>query len=122
MKTKISVMVVMIFCFLASLIPGLYPLSSASAQLEEATILTKDIAVGDNPIRIGYNLYTNHTFVVNQGSDSVTVIDARTYKTLATVPVGKNPFSLWVNVDTDKIYVTNALIIQLALSMARPIR
>jgi len=58
------------------------------------------------PSAVGVNAATNRAYVVNNGSNSVTVIDGLTAAT-TVVPTGANPFRVAVNPVTNRIYVTN---------------
>ena len=61
---------------------------------------------GNYPVAIGINETTNKVYVVNRGSDSVTVIDGATNNT-TMVAVGHFPEAIAVNAVTNKIYVAN---------------
>ncbi len=65
------------------------------------------IAVGDGPIAVAINPVTNKTYVANEVSDTVTVIDGRDNST-QTVAAGADPSAVAVNPVTNKIYVANA--------------
>ncbi len=52
------------------------------------------------------NPVTNKIYVVNNYSDSVTVIDGATNST-ATVSAGRGPYAVAVNPVTNKVYVAN---------------
>src|SRR5690349_14983814 len=58
------------------------------------------IPVGTDPIAVAVNAATNRIYVVNQYSDTVTVIDGATNAT-ATVPVGSFPITVAVNARTN---------------------
>jgi YVTN family beta-propeller protein len=45
--------------------------------------------------------------VVNEGGNSVSVLNGRTGKVTATVPVGRSPRTIAVSPDGDLAYVTN---------------
>ncbi len=62
-----------------------------------------EIAVGSGPSALGLSGST--AVVVNQDSDSVSLIDVPTQKVTATIPVGRGPRG--VAVDTTRAYVTN---------------
>jgi YVTN family beta-propeller protein len=65
------------------------------------------IPTGEIPCAVGINLRTNDVYVVNYGSNSVTVIDRATGKPVATVPVGDRPEAIAVDSVNNLIYVAN---------------
>ncbi|MGC2111587.1 MAG: hypothetical protein WA655_18870 [Candidatus Korobacteraceae bacterium] len=70
--------------------------------------LVATIPVGVIPVAAAVNSSTNKIYVVNQNSNSVTVIDGASNATV-TVPVGSTPQGVDVNASTNKIYVTNEI-------------
>src|SRR5262245_1844664 len=62
---------------------------------------------GTSPIAIAVNTATNRTYVVNQGSNNVTVIDGAT-RTVRLIAVDGGPVALAVNITANRIYVANA--------------
>jgi YVTN family beta-propeller protein len=86
------------------LLLGLGPLWTASPTGAQRVIAT--VTVGTNPAAVAANLTTNKIFAVNQGSNTVTVIDGATNST-STVKVGLSPSAVAVNPVTNKIYVVN---------------
>jgi YVTN family beta-propeller protein len=71
-----------------------------------AQTLVTTIPVGSNPVAIALNSATGKVYVVNQGSNNVTVIDPTTNRTV-NVPVGAAPVALAVNSPANTIYVSN---------------
>lgn len=65
------------------------------------------IPVGTNPLAIAINSVTNAIYVVNQGGNSVSIIDGATDVVIATIPVGNGPDAPGVNEETNTIYVAN---------------
>jgi YVTN family beta-propeller protein len=65
------------------------------------------IPTGEIPCAIGINLRTNAVYVVNYGSNNVTVIDGATGKPVVTVPVGYRPEAIAVDSVNNLIYVAN---------------
>ncbi|HID33721.1 MAG TPA: hypothetical protein EYP25_03970 [Anaerolineae bacterium] len=63
--------------------------------------------------RLGINLATNHVFVPNTASNSVTIVDGRTNQIIRTVAVGQGPFGVAVNSDAGLAYVGAKLANQL---------
>ncbi len=78
---------------------------STALPCSSQTVITT-VATGSQPVALAINTHTNKVYVVNQYSNSVTVIDETTSAT-ATVPVGSYPTAIAVNATTNKIYVTN---------------
>lgn len=58
-----------------------------NAQLDSA-------AVGADPHRLAVDITRGKLYVVNRGSDSVTVLNRDTLRVLATIPVGKRPYTI----------------------------
>lgn len=52
------------------------------------------VAVGRDPHRLALDISRGKLYVVNRGSDSVTVIDRNTRRVRATIPVGKLPYTI----------------------------
>ncbi len=71
-----------------------------------AQTLITTVTAGSDPVAIALNPTTNKIYVVNQGSNNVTVIDGITYNT-NTVATGSAPNALAINSTTNKIYVSN---------------
>jgi YVTN family beta-propeller protein len=66
------------------------------------------IAVGANPTGLGVNPRRNEVYVVNTGSDSVTVIDAENNTVAATIRVQRHPYSIDVDAQGRYAYVANS--------------
>lgn len=69
---------------------------------------TRDLANGgsDAPGVLGINPTTNHLFVPNSASHTVSVISGFSNNGLATLPLGLDPFGVDVNPLTDRVYIT----------------
>jgi YVTN family beta-propeller protein len=88
----------------------LYVTRAGNAELaivDEASGSVTNIPTGATPCAVAVNPATNRIYVVNHDDDTVTVIDARDGKTLATPPVGKNPQGIAVDTKANRIYVAN---------------
>ncbi|HVF60962.1 MAG TPA: hypothetical protein VNJ70_14240 [Thermoanaerobaculia bacterium] len=75
-------------------------------MIEDLTFTSETIAVGVLPVALDVNTITNRVYVVDFGSDDVTVIDRATNAT-ETVSVGDDPVAVAVNPVTNKIYVAS---------------
>ncbi|HEY1732062.1 MAG TPA: YncE family protein [Terriglobales bacterium] len=75
--------------------------STAGAQ----SLLT-NVTVGFDPVAVAVNATTNKVYVVNQNSNTLTIIDGLTNQTV-TVATGLLPTAIAINPVTNKIYVTN---------------
>lgn len=64
------------------------------------------VGVGTNPYAVAVNPVTNKIYIVNSGSNDVTVIDGADHST-TDVDVGDSPCAVGVNPLTNKIYVAN---------------
>ena len=51
--------------------------------------------------------YREYVYVTNGASNDVTVIDGLNFKSIKTIPVGKNPTGIATNPKTNEIYVVN---------------
>jgi YVTN family beta-propeller protein len=70
--------------------------------------LTSNIPVGELPAGVVFDPTDQEAFVSNSGSDSVSVIWARSNAVVATVPVGSGPWGLaWDNA-SDEVWVVNS--------------
>ncbi|EKD97370.1 MAG: hypothetical protein ACD_23C00962G0002 [uncultured bacterium] len=55
----------------------------------------------------GTTLAADQVYVANEGADTVSVLDTASFKTLATVRVGKTPHNVQVSPDGKLVWVTN---------------
>src|SRR5919206_160513 len=77
----------------------------SSTQQLGNTVAT--VSVGEGPIGIAVNPNTNMIFVVNQISNTTSVIDGKTNAVIKNIQTGMNPASIAVNPNTNMIYITN---------------
>ncbi len=77
---------------------------SAAPALGQSVVAT--VPVGSDPRAIAVDPSTNHIYVANESSDSVTVVDGATHAT-STVPVGRRPQYMALNPTTAKVYVSS---------------
>jgi YVTN family beta-propeller protein len=70
---------------------------------------TTTTAVGVGPYSVAVNSVTNMIYVINQTSNSLSVIDGATNTVTATLPTGNLPYGVAVNPVTNTIYVGNSL-------------
>lgn len=59
------------------------------------------------PVKLAVNPVTNKVYLVNEGANTVTVLDAAN-NVSRTIPVGPRPFYIAANPATNRIYVNNA--------------
>ncbi|MGP4019006.1 YncE family protein [Saccharopolyspora sp. 5N708] len=69
--------------------------------------MTGTIPVGTKPSSVAVAPDGRHFYVVNEGSNSVSVVDLSAERVTATVPVGEAPVAVAVSPDGRKAYVTN---------------
>jgi YVTN family beta-propeller protein len=71
--------------------------------------LTTEIPVGANPVNLAALPNAKKVYVVNQGSDSVTVISAADKSVLATIPLAAGSSPVWAvaSADSTRLYVVN---------------
>ena len=55
----------------------------------------------------GATMAADKVYVANEGADTVSVLDATSFQTLASVPVGKSPHNVQVSPDGKLVWVTN---------------
>jgi len=65
------------------------------------------IPVGKNPQDLAWSPDGRFAYVVNQGSNTVSVIDSETNQVAATVPTGAAPTSIAMMPDGRRAYVSN---------------
>ncbi|MFJ7497619.1 hypothetical protein ACIQZB_42245 [Streptomyces sp. NPDC097727] len=70
-----------------------------------ATSVRKDSAVPVAPVHTGAS---GRVYVTNQQDDTLSVIDASTYKVVATVPAGVAPEGVAVAKDGKHVYIANS--------------
>ena len=78
-----------------------------AARMPVAQTAVATVAVGNTPIAVAANPVTHKIYVVNHGSNSVTIVDGATHAT-STVDVEDRPEAVAVNPVTNKVYATNA--------------
>lgn len=67
-----------------------------------------NIGAGEQPMAVAVNETTGKAYIVNRSSNSVTVIDGKTRKAVATVKTGSGPEGIAVNPVTNRAYVANS--------------
>lgn len=77
-------------------------------RLNAATSAIKTIHVGTNPGQIVVNPSSHTAFVVNQGSNNVSLIDTEKLKVKAVITVGTSPIGIAANPSSNKVYVANS--------------
>jgi YVTN family beta-propeller protein len=70
-------------------------------------VVVATIPVEKNPQDIIWAPDGRFAYVVNEGSNTVSVIDARTNQVTATIPTGENPSSIAVLPNGRQAYVSN---------------
>jgi YVTN family beta-propeller protein len=80
---------------------------SAAPPTGRTYTVTATVPVGNNPAGVAVDPGTHTVYVIANGNDSVSVIDASTRTVTATVPVGHAPAGVAVDPGTHTVYVTN---------------
>jgi YVTN family beta-propeller protein len=83
----------------ASLMDGITVYSESNNPSNSTRIVTT-VPVGSRPHSIDFGL--GKVFITNSGSDSVSVIDAKTDRVIATIPVGANPHGIAAVINDDE--------------------
>jgi YVTN family beta-propeller protein len=73
---------------------------SESINPSNSTRIVTTVPVGSRPHSIDFGL--GKVFITNSGSDSVSVIDAKTDRVIATIPVGANPHGIAAVINDDE--------------------
>jgi len=81
----------------------------APVAADAAPAVSATIPVGTDPFAVAVNPVTGTVYVVNAGSNSVSVISGRTDTVTATIPVGSEPLAVAVNPVTGTVYVANEI-------------
>ena len=69
----------------------------------------RGINVGDQPSAIAVNPETNMIYIVNYGSNSISVIDSTYDKLIDNIKLAHKPIDISVNPKTNKIYVVQSM-------------
>ena len=78
----------------------------AAPPTSGVTADTTPIAVGSGPTDTA--IVDGRAYVLNSGSNSVSVIDTATHTTVTSIPVGSSPHGLAASPTTHRVYVTNS--------------
>jgi YVTN family beta-propeller protein len=69
--------------------------------------LVKKVSVGEHPAHIVYTQNGRYALVTNNEDNTVSVIDAKTYRVIQTIATGKGPHGLRISKDSKYAYVAN---------------
>lgn len=69
--------------------------------------LIKQVEVGAHPAHIVFTKDGKYALVTNNGSNNVTVIDAKSYSVVQTVSTGKGPHGFRISEDSKTAYIAN---------------
>ncbi len=69
--------------------------------------LLKKIAVGEHPAHLVYTQNGNYVLVTNSEDNTISVIDAKTYKLIQTISTGKGPHGFRISKDSHYAYIAN---------------
>jgi YVTN family beta-propeller protein len=98
-KLPLTGLFLLLVVFLSSLNSDVY---SGSNQWTKSN---SNISVGSKPNSIAFGL--GNIYVTNSGSNTISVIDGKTNKVVATIPVGTSPHDI-IGSMLGKLYVTNS--------------
>ena len=79
----------------------------APPPTQGVTANTTPLAVGSGPTDTA--IVGGRAYVLNTGSNSVSVIDTATHTTVTSIPVGSSPHGLAASPTTHRVYVTNSV-------------
>lgn len=82
-------------------------LRDSISVIDISTRRRRNIQVGKSPIAIARNPSTHLLYVANHGSGTVSVIDGRSDRVTATIPVDSLPYSIAVDQQTNQIFVSS---------------
>lgn len=69
--------------------------------------LIKEVEVGAHPAHIVFTNDGKYALVTNNGSNNVTVIDAKSYAVVQTISTGRGPHGFRISADSKTAYVAN---------------
>lgn len=69
--------------------------------------LVKKVEVGIHPAHLVFTMDGKNVLVANNEGNNVTVLDAKTFQTVGTIPAGKGPHGFRVSADSKFAYVAN---------------
>ena len=98
-KLPLTELFLLLVVFLSSLNYAVY------SESNEWTKSSSNIPVGSKPNSIAIGL--GNIYVTNSGSNTISVIDGKTNKVVATIPVGASPHDI-IGSMLGKLYVTNS--------------
>jgi YVTN family beta-propeller protein len=78
---------------------------SVTPSAPEVTITSTAVAVGSNPS--GVAVAGSRAYVINTGSDTISVIDTTTKQVIRTIPIGASATNVVVTPDGRRLYVAN---------------
>ena len=99
-KLPLTELFLLLVVFLSSLNYAVY------SESNEWTKSSSNIPVGSKPNSIAFGL--GNIYVTNSGSNTISVIDGKTNKVVATIPSGYLPNGVASDETYSKIYVTNS--------------
>lgn len=67
----------------------------------------KKVAVGNHPAHIVYTQNGKYVLVTNSEDNTVSIINAKTYKIIQTIPTGKGPHGFRISKDSKYAYIAN---------------
>jgi YVTN family beta-propeller protein len=78
-----------------------------AVSIVNATGTAKRVKVGSEPEAIAVNEQTEAVYVVNSGDRSVSVIDGKNDRVVATVATAARPYAIAIDESANKVYVSN---------------
>jgi len=84
-----------------------HTVTSEIVSLNEKTLAVHAIPVGQIPCALAVNPATQRLYAVNYGDETLSVIDLRSQRIIATLPVGHHPQAVVVDPTCNVIYVAN---------------
>lgn len=86
--------------------PGICP-NGAVGVISSGNVLTNTVCVGTNPVAATQLPNGGKVYVLNQGDNTVSVIDPVSQLVIATIPVGAKPVRATANLDGSYVFVLN---------------
>jgi YVTN family beta-propeller protein len=81
--------------------------NGAVSVMSTGNVITNTICVGKNPVALAQLPNSGKLYVVNQGDNTVSVIDPISQAVVATIPVGTSPVWATSNLDGSYLFVVN---------------
>jgi YVTN family beta-propeller protein len=77
-------------------------------DISSAYVVKNNITSGTSPNASSFDSQNERIYVINEGSNNVSIIDTSNYNIIGTVSIGTNPVDITFDSKNNRMYVTNA--------------